>query len=231
MSTGSTAVRALVVEDDEANRLLLTRYLSGEGFAVEVAADGPAALQAVTSSPPDVVVLDLGLPGLDGLEVLRRIRQDSGVPVLVLTGRDDEPAKLNGFDVGADDYMVKPYSLPEMSARLRALLRRGTAIPRQDVLEFSGLVIDTGAAIATLDGEPLALRPKEFALLAFLATTPGRCFSREELLEYVWGSTAGWQQAATVTEHVHRLRTRLSGSDRHVWIETVRGMGYRFVPS
>jgi DNA-binding response OmpR family regulator len=227
MDDGATPPRALVVEDDEANRLLLTRYLTQEGYRVDTAADGPAAVRAVTADPPDVVVLDLGLPGIDGMEVLRRIRRDSGVPVLVLTGRDDEPAKLAGFEVGADDYVVKPFSLPEIGARVRALLRRGTPVTPRERLEFDPLVIDLGAATATLDGTPLDLRPKEFALLAFMASDPGRCFSREELLEHVWGSTEGWQQAATVTEHIHRLRTRMKGS--HDWIQTVRGMGYRFV--
>jgi two-component system, OmpR family, phosphate regulon response regulator PhoB len=231
MSTGGTAVHALVVEDDEGNRLLLSRYLAKEGFEVEAVADGPAALQAITRYPPDVVVLDLGLPGLDGMEVLRRIRRDSGVPVLVLTGRDDEPAKLSGFETGADDYVVKPFSLAEIGARLRALVRRGNPMPQQERFAFNGLIVDTGSATAELDGEQLELRPKEFALLAFLAASPGRCFSREELLEHVWGSTEGWQQAATVTEHVHRLRTRLGAGRDHNWIETVRGMGYRFVPS
>ena len=224
-------MHALVVEDDEGNRLLLSRFLSKEGFEVDVAEDGPAALQAMAGHAPDVIVFDLGLPGLDGLDVLRRIRRDSGVPVLVLSGRDDEPAKLNGFEIGADDYVVKPFSLPEISARLKALVRRGSPLPPQERFEFDTLVIDTSAAMATLDGQPLELRPKEFALLAFLAAAPGRCFSREELLEHVWGSTAGWQQAATVTEHVHRLRTRLSREREHDWIETVRGMGYRFVPA
>ncbi len=131
--------------------------------------------------------------------------------MLVLSGRDDELDKLNGFEVGADDYVVKPFSLPEISARLKALIRRGSPMPPQERFEFGPLVIDTSAAAATLDGQALELRPKEFALLAFLASTPGRCFSRDELLEHVWGSTSGWQQAATVTEHVHRLRTRLRG--------------------
>lgn len=225
----ATAVHALVVEDDEGNRLLLSRFLAKEGFEVQAVADGPGALQALTVRPPDVVVLDLGLPGLDGLEVLRRIRRDSGVPVLVLTGRDDEGAKLVGFESRADDYVVKPLSLAEMGARLRALVRRGSPMPPPERLAFDGLVVDVGAASATLDGQPLQLRPKEFALLAFLASSPGRCFTRQELLEHVWGSTEGWQQPATVTEHVHRLRNRLAGRD-HNWIETVRGMGYRFVP-
>ena len=126
MDDDTTPLRALVVEDDEANRLLLTRYLTQEGFEVETAGDGPGAVQAVTANPPDIVILDLGLPGIDGMEVLRRIRRDSGVPVLVLTGRDDEPAKLQGFEVGADDYVVKPYCSPEIGARVRALLRRGS---------------------------------------------------------------------------------------------------------
>lgn len=229
MDDGVTAIRALVVEDDEANRLLLTRYLTQEGFTVETASDGPAAVRAVTADPPDVVVLDLGLPGIDGMEVLRRIRRDSGIPVLVLTGRDDEPAKLAGFEHGADDYVIKPYSLPEIGARVRALLRRGIPVVPRERLEFDRLVIDLGSAVATLDGSPLELRPKEFALLAFMASDPGRCFSREELLEHVWGSTEGWQQAATVTEHIHRLRSRLTGDPEHDWIQTVRGMGYRFV--
>jgi DNA-binding response OmpR family regulator len=229
MDDSTTPLRALVVEDDEANRLLLTRYLTQEGYAVDTAADGPGAVQAVTANPPDVMILDLGLPGIDGMEVLRRIRRDSGIPVLVLTGRDDEPAKLQGFEVGADDYVVKPYSLPEIGARLRALLRRGTPVVPRERLEFDRLVIDIGAATATFDGAVLDLRPKEFSLLAFMASDPGRCFSREELLEHVWGSTEGWQQAATVTEHIHRLRSRLRVDGDHDWIQTVRGMGYRFV--
>ncbi|MGZ4688107.1 MAG: response regulator transcription factor [Acidimicrobiia bacterium] len=229
MSDTGTSVRALVVEDDESNRLLLTRFLTREGYEVDAVADGPSAVQAVTANPPDVVILDLGLPGLDGADVLRRIRRDSGVPVLVLTGRDDEPAKLSLFEVGADDYVVKPFSLAEINARLRALLRRGTPLAPLELLDFDRLVIDVGAGSAALDGTALELRPKEFALLAFMASDPGRCFSREELLEHVWGSTEGWQQAATVTEHVHRLRIRLAQDQGHDWIQTVRGMGYRFV--
>ena len=174
-------------------------------------------------------MLDLGLPGLDGFDVLRRIRRDSGVPVLVLSGRADEPAKLAGFGLGADDYVVKPFSLKEISARLRALVRRGMPVTAPAPLVLDGLVVDVGAATASVDGVPLDLRPKELALLAFLASAPGRCFSREELLEHVWGTTAGWQQEATVTEHIHRLRVRLAAARDDEWIQTVRGLGYRFV--
>jgi two-component system, OmpR family, phosphate regulon response regulator PhoB len=223
------AHRALVVEDDEANRLVLTRFLTQEGFDVEAVTDGPSAIRAVTEHPPDVVILDLGLPGIDGMDVLATIRRDRGVRVLVLTGPDDEPAKLAGFEVGADDYVVKPFSLAEINARIRALIRRGAPIDRRERLEFDRLAIDRRAGVVTLDGTPIDLRPKEFGLLAFMASDPGRCFSREELLEHVWGSTEGWQQAATVTEHIHRLRSRLAVEGGHDWIQTVRGMGYRFV--
>jgi DNA-binding response OmpR family regulator len=227
MSSSEPAVRALVVEDDEGNRLLLSRFLTREGFEVEAVEDGPAALQSVSTHAPDVVVLDLGLPGLDGIEVLRRIRRDSGIPVLVLSGRDDEPTKLSGFELGADDYVVKPFSLPEISARLRALVRRGSALPPEEQFEFDALTIDTRSAIATLDGEPLDLRPKEFALLAVLASSPGRCFSREELLEHVWGYTYG--DASTVTVHVRRLREKIEDDPAHpTRIATVWGVGYRW---
>jgi len=221
------ALRALVVEDDTANRLLLRRFLEREGYEVAEAADGPAALRAVLASSPDVVVLDLGLPGLDGLDVLARVRADSGLPILVLTGRDDDDAVLEGLDAGADDYMVKPFSLPELAARLRALLRRGQAVPRRTVVRVGPLTIDLDGARADYAGEPLALTARELGLLAFLARSPGRCFSRAELLEHVWGSTDEWQAAATVTEHVRRVRRKLGdrGAD---WIETVRGRGYRF---
>ncbi len=230
MGDPEAAYRVLVVEDDEGNRELLSRFLGPRGFDVESVADGPAALRAATEGSHDVVILDLGLPGLDGLDVLRRIRRASGVPVLVITARDDEPSKLAGFEVGADDYVVKPFSLAEVEARVRALLRRGIPVAPRGPIVVKDLVVDLDSAVATLHGTPLDLRPKELALLAFMASDPGRCFSREELLGHVWGSMAGWQQEATVTEHIHRLRGRLAGADGHRWIETVRGFGYRLVP-
>jgi two-component system response regulator RegX3 len=222
-------VRVLIVEDDDGNRLLLRRCLEEDGYAVVEAADGPAALHALRATTPDAVVLDLGLPGLDGLDVLRRIRRDSGIPVLVLTGRDEEPSKLDGFEAGADDYVVKPFSLAELGARLRALLRRGQPRPAAERFEFGSLLIDTATATVAVGGEVVPLRPKELMLLAFLAASPDRVFSREELLEHVWGSTASWQEAATVTEHVRRIRQRLGQRPDDGWrIDTVRGLGYRF---
>jgi DNA-binding response OmpR family regulator len=219
----------LVVEDDDGNRLLLRRFLEGEGHEVVEAADGPTALRVLQATAPHAVVLDLGLPGLDGLDVLRRVRRDSGVPVLVLTGRDEEPSKLDGFEAGADDYVVKPFSLPELGARLRALLRRGQPHPVAERFEFGTLVIDAAAKTVAVEGDVVPLRPKELQLLAFLASSPGRVFSRDELLEHVWGSTASWQEAATVTEHVRRIRQRLGERPDDPWrIETVRGLGYRF---
>jgi DNA-binding response OmpR family regulator len=220
----------LVVEDDDANRRLLRAFLEREGFEVREAADGPAALQAVASEEIDLVVLDLGLPGIDGLDVLASIRRRGDIPVLVLTGRVEEQQRVQGLDAGADDYVLKPYSLPELAARTRALLRRGQ--PRgesNDRLEFEGLVIDLAAARAAAHDSVLDLAPKEFTLLAFLASEQGRTFSREELLHHVWGSTSRWQDPATVTEHVRRVRQKLDRAGFGQCIETVRGFGYRFV--
>ena len=229
MHTGD-GTRVLVVEDDDGNRLLVGRYLEQLGYTPIEVSDGPAAIRAALEHEPDAIVLDLGLPGLDGFEVLARIRRDSAVPVLVLTARDNEEDLLHGFAAGADDYLSKPFSLPELGARLAALLRRGSVGPTLERLEFGSLEIDLDGARVTLAGIDVELRPKEFALLGVLARSPGRCFTREDLLASVWGSTAAWQQTSTVTEHVHRLRNRLGRVEGREWIETVRGLGYRFSP-
>lgn len=223
-------VRILVVEDDDGNRRLLRAFFERDGFAVDEAADGPAALREIARCDADLVILDLGLPGLDGLEVLAGIRRRCETPVLVLTGRGEEQQRVHGLDVGADDYMLKPYSLPELSARVRALLRRGQPrSPNVERLEFDGLVIDLAAARAGSGVRALDLAPKEFTLLAFLASERGRTFSREQLLQHVWGSTSRWQDPATVTEHVRRVRHKLDRIGFGHCIETVRGFGYRFV--
>jgi DNA-binding response OmpR family regulator len=222
--------RILVVEDDDGNRRLLRAFLEREGFEVREASDGPSALHEVAMGDIDLVVLDLGLPGLDGLDVLTSIRRRSDIAVLVLTGRVEEQQRVQGLDAGADDYVVKPYSLPELAARARALLRRGQ--PRPDSgerLEFDDLVIDLAAARASSGHDVLDLAPKEFTLLAFLATERGRTFSREDLLHHVWGSTSRWQDPATVTEHIRRVRHKLDRVGYGHCIETVRGFGYRFV--
>jgi DNA-binding response OmpR family regulator len=222
--------RVLVVDDDGPSRDLMRQFLEREGWTVSEAPDGPAALRAATETAIDVIVLDLGLPGLDGLDVLKAIRRASGVPVIVVTGRDEEGDKLSGFDAGADDYVVKPYSLPELGARVRAVLRRGAPAPAAEQLEFDGLVIDLEGARVSLDGAEVVLTRKEFALLAFLAATPGRCIGREELLNHVWGSVSDWQDTATVTEHIRRLRKKIDPDPEHPrFVETVRGHGYRFL--
>ncbi len=228
--TSEGSSRILVVEDDDGNRRLLRAFLEREGFEVREASDGPSALHEVAMGDIDLVVLDLGLPGLDGLDVLSSIRRRSDIAILVLTGRVEEQQRVQGLDAGADDYVVKPYSLPELAARARALLRRGQ--PRPDSgerLEFDGLVIDLAAARASSGPDVLDLAPKEFTLLAFLATERGRTFSREDLLHHVWGSTSRWQDPATVTEHIRRVRHKLDRVGYGHCIETVRGFGYRFV--
>ncbi len=223
--------RVLVVEDDAGNMMLLERFLVGDGFDVVGATDGPASLKALHAGRFDAVVLDLGLPGLDGLAVLTRVRSESAVPVLVLSGRVGEDDRLMAFDAGADDYVVKPYSLPELAARLRALLRRGQAVVPPSRLQFDGIGIDLESTEVSRGGQTIALTHKEFELLAFLAIRAGRTYSRQELLFHVWGSSGDWQDPATVTEHVRRLRAKLEPDrSRPVVIETVRGFGYRFAP-
>ena len=219
----------LVAEDDSASRTATRMFLQRVGYRVGEAADGPATLREASLGSYDLVVLDLGLPGLDGEEVLARLRRDSGLPVIVLTGRSEENERVRVLNLGADDYVVKPCSLPELEARIRAVLRRGQHAQGVHRIEHGGLVIDRSAHRVEADGTPVDLTPKEFDLLAFLAATPEQVFTREELLEHVWGSTQEWQDPATVTEHVRRLRLKLEPDPANPrWLHTVRGIGYRF---
>jgi len=219
----------LVAEDDPASRSATRLFLQRVGYHVGEAADGPATLREASLGHYDLVVLDLGLPGLDGEEVLARLRRDSSLPVIVLTGRSEEAERVRVLDLGADDYVVKPCSLPELDARIRAVLRRGQSASGAARIEHDGLVIDRTAHRVEAGGKEIELTPKEFDLLAFLATAPDQVFTREELLEHVWGSTQEWQDPATVTEHVRRLRLKLeSDPARPKWLHTVRGIGYRF---
>jgi two-component system, OmpR family, phosphate regulon response regulator PhoB len=219
----------LVAEDDQSCRSALQHYFERSGYRVTEAADGPSSLRAVFSQSADLVILDLGLPGVDGSEVLSKIRRHSAVPVIVCSGRDSEDQRIRLLNMGADDVVVKPFSFAELEARVRAVLRRGVAAPTATRIAHGNLVVDRGTRTVTRGEEVIPMTRKEFDLLAFMAASPGQVFSREDLLERVWGSTAQWQGRSTVTEHVRRVRLKIEAdSDRPNWITTVRGIGYRF---
>jgi two-component system response regulator ResD len=224
---------ALLVDDHEDVRRLVKDRLVANGFEVAEAATGEAALDMLASRSFDVVVLDVHLPGVDGFSVLRTIRQTSQTPVVLLTAAGDEMDRVLGLEIGADDYVVKPFSPRELVARVRAVLRRTKQEQDQPqaTIAVGDLVIDLAARTVTLKGEVLVLTPRSFDLLAFLAARPGRTFSRDELLQKVWKSEPEWQNAATVTEHIHRLRRQIEENpDAPLHLMTVRGSGYRFDP-
>ncbi|MHA3701454.1 response regulator transcription factor [Jatrophihabitans sp. YIM 134969] len=223
----------LVVDDDARVRTVVGWQLEADGYAVREAADGHTAWAAITDRRPDLVVLDLSLPGPSGLDLLRRLRAAGDrLPVVVLSGRSGEGDRIQGLDLGADDYLVKPFSVGELAARIRSVLRRSApeapapAAPDPLGETSSALHLDLRAREVELDGEPVPLTAREFDLLAFLAAHPRQVFTRAQLLEQVWSSSRSWQQEATVTEHVHRLRHKL-GAEHLV---TVRGVGYRLEP-
>jgi DNA-binding response OmpR family regulator len=223
--------RVLVVDDDEQIRTLVSWQLEAEGFTVRGAADGATALNAVEADPPDLVVLDLSLPRVDGLDVLARLRRTSAIPVIVVTGRGGETDRIVGLDLGADDYLVKPFSPGELAARVRSVLRRALPESTNERLTFGTLEIDETTRDVRVRGAAVELTAKEFDLLVFLARSPRRVFTRAQLLERVWGSATQWQDDATVTQHVHRLRHKLEADPgRPTWLRTVRGVGYRFEP-
>jgi two-component system, OmpR family, phosphate regulon response regulator PhoB len=223
--------RVLVVDDDDAVRLLVRRALEREGLRVEEAPDAARALQAFEGASWDLVVLDVSLPDLSGLDLLRRLRVGADVPIIMLSGRSDEADRVAGLESGADDYVVKPFYPRELAARVRSLLRRSGARTRPSVLEFDDLTIDTASRQALFRGTPVELTAREFDLLEFLASAPRQAFSRAQLLQRVWGSSSAWQQESTVTEHVRRIRRKLGvEADQSRWIATVRGFGYRFEP-
>ena len=229
--------RVLIVDDDQRVRTMVAWQLEADGFAVTEAGDGAAALAQIEGDRPDLVVLDLSLPGVGGLDVLRRVREAEGaaspLPVIVLSGRSGETDRIIGLDLGADDYLVKPFSPGELAARVRSLLRRarpGAGTVRN--VPADGLWVDETSRDVTLDGCPVELTAKEFDLLAFLFRHPRQVFTRAQLLQQVWGSAKGWQGEATVTEHVHRLRHKLgSRGDGRPIVQTVRGVGYRLEPA
>ena len=223
----------LVVDDEPIVREVVGRYLRREGFAVEEAADGPEALRRFAAARPDLVLLDLMLPGIDGLEVCRRIRTQSNVPIVMLTAKGDETDTVIGLGVGGDDYVAKPFSPRELVARVKAVLRRAGAPPpvaEGDPLRFGRLTIRPDRRQVELDGQAVDLTAREFDLLLFLASHPGRAFSRDELLDQVWD----WAYASdggTVTVHVRRLRQKIEPDpERPRHVKTVWGVGYKFEP-
>ncbi len=225
------ARRVLVVEDDATLSDVVARYLRREGFEVEVADDGEAGLARALDWLPDLVVLDIMLPGLDGFEVCRRLRSTAPIPVVMLTARADEDDRVLGLELGADDYVSKPFSPRELTARIKAVLRRSDgplAGATSGPLEAGVLQVDPVAREARRNGVPIHLTAKEFDLLVHLMRHPRQAFGRDDLLQAVWGWSYG--DAATVTVHVRRLRTKVEddpGRPRH--LVTVPG-GYRFEP-
>jgi DNA-binding response OmpR family regulator len=228
-----TPPRVLVVDDDPTVSEVVARYLARDGYVVETVADGRTALDRALGEPPDLVVLDLMLPGLDGLEVCRRLRALAPVPIVILTARGQESDRIVGLDLGADDYVAKPFSTKELVARVRAVLRRARGPlapsgPGAPAVHADGdLEVDVAARQARLGGEVVSLTAREFELLAYLVRHPGRAFRREELLEGVWGYRYG--DTSTVTVHVRRLREKIEADPSvPVRIATVWGVGYRW---
>jgi two-component system, OmpR family, alkaline phosphatase synthesis response regulator PhoP len=219
----------ILIVDDEANIVDLARmYLEREGFRVEAASDGAAAIERVRAQPPALVILDLMLPEIDGFEVCRRLRQDSDIPIIMLTARDEDVDKIVGLELGADDYLTKPFNPRELVARIRAILRRSERSARAEThpVHVADVSIDPGRHEVTLAGRRLALRAKEFDLLLTLAEHKGLVLTREQLLNLVWGYDF-YGQTRTVDVHVAHLRKKLAGSQ--VLIETVTGVGYKLV--
>jgi DNA-binding response OmpR family regulator len=217
----------LLVDDEDAVQKLLTYPLEHEGFRVLQARDGEEALRRFEAEHVDLVVLDLMLPKLDGLEVCRRLRAQSGVPIIMLTARDDELDKVVGLELGADDYITKPFSIREFRSRVRALLRRATLNATdggRDLVTVDGLSLDLAKRTVALDGRRVDLTYVEFELLRTLAAKAGRVYSRQALLQALWGDYA-YREPRTIDVHVRHLREKLGDSGL---IQTVRGVGYRF---
>jgi len=224
--------RVLLVDDEPMVREVVGQYLQRDGVLVHEVADGAAALDWLRANTPDLVVLDVMLPEVDGLAVLAEIRRTSDVPVILLTARSEEVDRIVGLELGADDYVVKPFSPRELAVRVRTVLRRSRpAAGPASVLEFDSLRIDVPAREVHVDGHLVTLTPKEFDLLVHLARSPRQVFSRTQLLELVWASSPDYQDPATVTVHVRRLRQKFEATpDAPRWLTTVWGVGYRFEP-
>jgi DNA-binding response OmpR family regulator len=232
VSSTSTKGSVVVVEDDATVADVVTRYLKLDGFDVVCVGDGHAALRTVDEVAPDIVVLDIMLPGIDGLEVCRRLRATSAVSIIMLTALGGESDRILGLELGADDYLTKPFSPRELVARVNAIMRRSQTsggTPGIHVVAAGDLEVDLGAHEVRRNGNRVNLTAKEFELFAFLANHPRRVFTRDELLEQVWGYTYG--DRSTVTVHVRRLREKIEADPtRPQHVATVWGVGYRFDP-
>jgi DNA-binding response OmpR family regulator len=223
--------RILVVDDDATVAEILSRYLTRDGYEVDSVGSGSLALERAKSHPPDLILLDLMLPDISGLDVCRRVRRITPAPIIMLTARGEEDERIFGLKIGADDYVVKPFSPREVAARVGSVLRRtehrnGSKSTASRVVAGS-IEIDLHARSVSVAGEPVTLTAREFDLLSFLAQNPDRVFRRADLLEHVWGYTVG--DTATVTVHIRRLRGKIEADpSQPVHIETVWGIGYRF---
>ena len=229
MASTAPSPRVLVVDDEPVVRDVLTRYLTHEGFEVDAAADGHAALTAIEAQPPNVIVLDLMLPKLSGLELLRLVRLESSVPVIILSAKVSERERIAGLELGADDYVTKPYSARELVARIRAVLRRrGDAEdPAEPVLQAGPVRMDVERHVVAVDGEAVALPLKEFDLLELLLRNAGRVLTRMQLIDRVWGSDYVGD-TKTLDVHVKRLRAKIEPDPANPqYLLTVRGLGYK----
>jgi two-component system KDP operon response regulator KdpE len=223
--------RVLVVEDDPTMLDILTMSLRARGYAVSAAVTGRQALEQVTATNPSVVILDLGLPDIDGIVVCRRMRGLSHASIIVVTADGSEDRKISALDQGADDYVTKPFSMPELLARLRVAVRHSRVnhpVVDETVLEVGGLRMDHGGHVATLDGEPLVLTPKEFALLALLATHPGRILTHRVMLERIWGQASS-ERTEYLRTYTNQLRRKLGSGPTTPRLITVPAVGYQLV--
>lgn len=228
-------MRVLVIDDDVEMCAMLKRLLEVEGYEAHSVSVADQALDSIVRDDPDLVLLDVNLDSLDGRDLLREIRLICDVPVVFLTGRASEIDRISGLKMGADDYIVKPFSPGELSARVASILRRtqraAIVCKNEEKIVFGNLSIDTSSREVFLESVQVMLTAKEFDLLAFLAADPRRVFTRHQLLTRVWDSSSTWQDEATVTEHIRRIRHKIEGDPGHPrWIVTVRSVGYRFEP-
>lgn len=225
-----------LIEDEPDLAAMVAAFLDDNGFRVVQAVNASAGATLLKSETLDLIVLDLGLPDGNGLDLLRRIRQNGDVPVIIVTGRGEEADRVIGLELGADDYLVKPFSARELTARIRAVLRRAQRVPDESpesfaVIRLGDMVVDTAAREVRSSDQVVALSPREYALLEFFAAAPRQVFSAEQLLDAVWGHSGPWLEASTVSEHIYRLRRKLSSQGvTRPRITTVRGFGYRLDP-